>query len=51
MGWLGFQCGVVVYNINLNNFKNIFNLNNKQNNLPKCLLNANSSSFTIFWNT
>jgi hypothetical protein len=22
------QCGTVIYNINLNNFKNIFNLNN-----------------------
>jgi hypothetical protein len=29
------SCGVVVYNINLNSFKNICNLNNKQNNLSK----------------
>jgi hypothetical protein len=27
------QCGAVVYNINLNSFKNIFNRNNKQNDL------------------
>jgi hypothetical protein len=31
--WDGFrfqlQCGAVVYNINLNSFKNIFNLNDK----------------------
>jgi hypothetical protein len=38
LGWL--QCGAVVYNINLNSFKNIFNLNNKQNDLSKCLLKA-----------
>jgi hypothetical protein len=25
------QCGAIVYNINLNSFKNIFNLNNKEN--------------------
>jgi hypothetical protein len=31
------QCGAAVYNINLNSFKNIFNLNNKQNNLSKGL--------------
>jgi hypothetical protein len=29
---------VVVYNINLNSFKNIFNLNDKQTDLYRCLL-------------
>jgi hypothetical protein len=29
---------VIVYNINLNSLKNIFNLNNKQNDLSKCLI-------------
>jgi hypothetical protein len=45
------QCGAVVYNINFNSFKNIFNRNNKQNDLSKCLLKAYGSSFTIFWST
>jgi hypothetical protein len=42
------QCGVVVYNINLNSFKNIFNLNNKQNDLSKCIIKAYSAIFMIF---
>jgi hypothetical protein len=45
------QYGAVVYNINLISFKNIFNLNNKQNDLSKCLLKAYNSSSTIFWST
>jgi hypothetical protein len=42
------QCGVVDYNINLNNFKIIFNLNIKRIGLSKCLLNVYNSSSTIF---
>jgi hypothetical protein len=48
LGWLQvqFQCGAVVYNINLNSFKNICNLNNKQNDLSKCLLKAPAPRFS-----
>jgi hypothetical protein len=43
----GFSFTAVIYNINLNIFKIIFNLNNKQNNLSKHLLNTYNFSFTI----
>jgi hypothetical protein len=45
------QFGVVVYNINLNSFKSIFNLNNKQNDLSKYLLKTYGSRSKIFWST
>jgi hypothetical protein len=45
----GFQLQreAVVYNINLISFKNIFNLNKKQNDLSKCLLKVCNLSFMI----
>jgi hypothetical protein len=43
------HCGPVIYNINLNNFKNIFNINNKRNDLSKCLLKYYSFGSMIFW--
>jgi hypothetical protein len=45
------QCGAVVFNTNLNSFKNILNLNDKQNDLSKRLLKAYNSNSTIFWST
>jgi hypothetical protein len=42
------ECEAVVHNINLNIFKNNFNLNNKQNDLSKCLLKTYNSNSTIF---
>jgi hypothetical protein len=42
------QCKAIVYNINLNSFKNILNLNNKRNELSKCIIKVRSSTSKIF---